>query len=76
MTTANDRNTDAHSSGLAGTIKLIAAGALIALGCLTALFVFDLIPRELLTDVLGKTVAIFGIVAVVTVGIGVLLRSR
>ena len=74
-----DRPQDATAqrSGLAGTLKFIAVVAVLLLALLAAGFVLDLVPREVIGDLVTKVVLIAGIVAVTAFLIGALVgRGR
>ncbi len=74
-----DRPQDAtgQRAGLAGTLKFIAVVAVLLLALLAAGFVLDLVPREVIGDLITKVVLIAGIVAVTAFLIGALVgRGR
>ena len=60
---------------MASFVKAIAVLAIIALVLLGALFVFDVISRDLLGELFIKVLMLAGIVVVATVAIAVVLRS-
>ena len=63
----------ASSSGLAGTLKLIAVVAVLLLALLAAGFVLDLVPKEAITEVATKVVLLAGIGVVTVFLIGALI---
>lgn len=64
-------------SGLAGTLKFVAVVAVLLLALLAGGFVLDLIPRDVMGDLITKVVLIAGIVAVTAFLIGALVgRGR
>jgi hypothetical protein len=63
-------------SGMAGLLKSLGILAVVLLAMLAVLFVLDLVPREMLSDVAVKSFVILGIVAVASVAIGLLVRGR
>jgi len=68
-----DQDETASRSGLAGTLKLIAVVAVL----LAAGFVLDLVPREVIGDLVTKVVVVAGIGAASAFLIGVLIgRGR
>ena len=68
-----DQDETASRSGLAGTLKLIAVVAVL----LAAGFVLDLVPREVIGDLVTKVVVVAGIGAATAFLIGVLIgRGR
>lgn len=56
-----DQDETASRSGLAGTLKLIAVVAVLLLALLAAGFVLDLVPREVIGDLVTKVVVVAGI---------------
>ena len=72
-----DQDETASRSGLAGTLKLIAVVAVLLLALLAAGFVLDLVPREVIGDLVTKVVVLAGIGAASAFLIGVLIgRGR
>jgi hypothetical protein len=68
-----DQDETASRSGLAGTLKLIAVVAVLLLALLAAGFVLDLVPREVIGDLVTKVVVLAGIGAATAFLIGVLI---
>ena len=69
-----DRDETASRSGLEGTLKLI---AVVAVLLLAAGFVLDLVPREVVGDLVTKVVVLAGIGAATAFLLGVLIgRGR
>ena len=62
-------------SGVASFVKAIAVLSIVALALVGALFVFDVISRDLLGELFMKVLALAGIVVVAAVAITVVLRS-
>jgi hypothetical protein len=68
-----DQDPTANRSGLAGTLKFIAVVAVLLLALLTAGFVLDLVPRDVIGDLATKVVLLASIVAVTAFLIGALI---
>jgi len=64
------------SPRLFGVLKLLVAFALLALGGLVILFVFDVVSRDLLQDIAIKIVASTAIGLIVATAVGFLSRSK
>jgi hypothetical protein len=58
-----------------GALRAVAVLAVLALAALGVLFVFDVIPREMLQDLGIKTVYILAILAAASLTIGLLLKK-
>jgi len=72
-----DQDETVSRSGLAGTLKLIAVVVVLLLALLAAGFVLDLVPREVIGDLVTKVVVLAGIGAATAFLIGVLIgRGR
>ena len=72
-----DQDETASRPGLAGTLKFIAVVAVLLLALLAAGFVLDLVPREVIGDLVTKVVVLAGIVAATAFLIGALVgRGR
>jgi hypothetical protein len=69
---------DASSAGqdMSGSIKAIAVIALLLLALLAVGVVFDLVPMDDVTPLVGKVAALSVILAAVAVAVGVLMRSK
>lgn len=63
-------------SGLSGTLRMLAMIAVALLGCLGILFVLDVIPKAMLQDVLSKGLGVCLIIALVSVVISMLAKSK
>jgi LPXTG-motif cell wall-anchored protein len=59
-----------------GSLRLLAAFAVLALAGLAVLFVLDVIPREQLADTANKVFALLGIALVAVLGLGALFKTR
>jgi len=72
-----DQDANANRAGLAGTLKFIAVVAVLLLALLAAGFVLDLVPREVIGDLVTKVLVLAGIVAATAFLIGALVgRGR
>ena len=69
---ANERKL--HGSGLAGTLKLFAALAVVALAILASLVVLGVIPRETFADAGIKLVSLAAIAGLTSVVLWALLK--
>jgi hypothetical protein len=69
---------DASSAGqgMSGSIKAIAVIALLLLALLAVGVVFDVVPMDDVTPLVGKVAALSVILAAVAVAVGVLMRSK
>jgi hypothetical protein len=63
-------------SGFAGTLKFIGILAVLLLAALAAMFVLDVLPREMLREAAVKSVLVLGIVALASIVIGLLATAR
>lgn len=63
-------------SGLVGAFRLLAALAVIVLGVIAILLVFDVIPRETFGELASKLVATVAILAAVGGAVALIARSR
>lgn len=64
------------STGLSGSLRLLAMLAVLVLAALASLLVFDVIPREQLAETATKVFALLGIAVVTVVALGALFKSR
>ncbi|MFO1320544.1 MAG: hypothetical protein U1F52_13085 [Burkholderiales bacterium] len=71
-----EREDGARPSGLAGSLRMLAALAVMLLGGVAILLVLDVIPREVFGEIVSKAVASVAILAVVAGAVAFLVRSR
>jgi hypothetical protein len=62
-------------SGLAGSLKVIAGLAVMALAVLAALFVLEVIPHSIFQELLGKVMLLLLIAALAAAALWVLTRT-
>ena len=70
----NQSETPSRGSGLAGSLKVIAAMAILALALLGALLVLEVIPQSMFQELLGKTMLLVLIAACTTAALWVVVR--
>ena len=63
-------------SGLAGTIKLLAASVIVLVAGLALLVVLDIIPGEVFGELAEKALLVASIVMLASVAIALLMRSK
>lgn len=56
-------------------LRTIGVLGVILLACLGTLFIFDIIQREMMQDLVVKTLSAIGILMVASVSIGLLLKA-
>ena len=65
-----------RGSGMAATLRLVAASAIALLALIALLFVFDVIPRDAVKDIVTKVLLTALIVGVATSGIALVIGTR
>jgi|GEM_PF-4482296 len=63
-----------RSSGLAGSLKVIAGMAIVALAGLASLFVLDVIPHSMFNELAGKILLLVLVIALATAALWVVVR--
>lgn len=63
-----------RSSGLSGSLRVIAGMAILALAVLASLLVLDVIPHSMFSDLAGKILLLVLVVALATAALWVVVR--